>query len=45
MQDIGMQYNTPTLGLYFFAADYIEFLQHLEYYLKDSKLYFKDRNY
>ena len=34
MQDLGMQYNTPTLGLYFFADDYIEFLSNLKYYLK-----------
>ena len=24
-----MQYNTPTLGLYFFADDFIEFLSNL----------------
>lgn len=40
MQDIGMQYNTPTLGLYFFASDYIEFLKHLEFYLKEAKIEF-----
>lgn len=44
MQDIGMQYNTPTLGLYFFAADYIEFLQHLEYYLKEAKITFVEHS-
>lgn len=33
MQDVGMQYNTPTLGLYFWAPDYIEFLKDLPRYL------------
>ena len=40
MQDKKMQYNTPTLGLYFMYPDYIEFLQHLEYYLKEAKIDF-----
>lgn len=33
MQDLGMKYNSPTLGLYFWAEDYNEFLLHLDYYL------------
>lgn len=40
MQDLGMKYNTPTLGLYFMYPDYIEFLQHLEYYLTEAKIQF-----
>lgn len=44
MQDLGMQYNTPTLGLYFFADDYIEFLSHLKYYLTEAKLEFLDQS-
>lgn len=44
MQDLGMQYNTPTLGLYFFADDYIEFLSHLKYYLTEAKLGFLDQS-
>lgn len=44
MQDLGMQYNTPTLGLYFFADDYIEFLSNLKYYLKEAKLEFLDQS-
>ena len=44
MQDIGMQYNTPTLGLYFWAPDYIEFLQHLDFYLKEAKNEFVDHS-
>ena len=30
MQDLGMQYNSPTLGLYFWYPDYIEFLSNLK---------------
>lgn len=44
MQDKKMQYNTPTLGLYFMYPDYIEFLQHLEYYLKEAKIEFVDKS-
>ena len=40
MQDKRMKYNTPTLGLYFMYPDYIEFLQHLEHYLTESKIKF-----
>lgn len=42
MQDLGMKYNSPTLGLYFFSEDYIEFLSNLKYYLTDAKLEFLD---
>ena len=44
MQDLGMQYNTPTLGLYFFADDFIEFLSNLKYYLTEAKLEFLDES-
>lgn len=44
MQDLDMQYNTPTLGLYFMYPDYIEFLQHLEYYLKEAKIEFVEHS-
>ncbi|WP_288606101.1 DUF1919 domain-containing protein [uncultured Prevotellamassilia sp.] len=44
MQDLGMQYNTPTLGLYFFADDYIEFLSNLKYYLTEAKLEFLEQS-
>lgn len=30
---LGLPYNTPTAGLYFYAEDYIKFLQRLNYYL------------
>ncbi len=40
MQDLHTEYNSPTLGLYFMYPDYIEFLQHLEYYLHEAKIEF-----
>lgn len=30
---LGLQYRTPTVGLYFYADDYLKFLQRLDYYL------------
>ena len=44
MQDLGMQYNSPTLGLYFWAPDYIAFLSNLRYYLTEAKLQFVDHS-
>lgn len=35
-----MKYNSPTLGLYIWAPDYIEFLSKLRYYLTEAKLTF-----
>ncbi len=40
MQDLQMQYNSPTLGLYFWAPDYIEFLNHIKFYLTEAKVTF-----
>lgn len=44
MQDLHLEYCSPTLGLYFMYPDYIEFLQHLEYYLKEAKIEFLDQS-
>lgn len=44
MQDLNMEYNSPTLGLYFMFPDYIEFLQHLEFYLKEAKIVFLEQS-
>ena len=44
MQDLKLEYNSPTLGLYFMYPDYIEFLQHLEYYLKEAKIEFVEHS-
>lgn len=32
-EDLGLPYNTPTVGLFFYAPCYIHFLKHLEVYL------------
>lgn len=42
MQDLGTHYNSPTLGLYFFAPDYLKFVSNLRYYLTEAKLEFVD---
>lgn len=44
MQDLGMQYNSPTLGLYFWSSDYIEFLTNLRYYLTEAKIEFVEHS-
>ena len=44
MQDLQMQYNSPTLGFYFWVPDYIEFLQHLEFYLTKAKIIFVEHS-
>lgn len=44
MQDLEMQYNTPTLGLYFWAPDYIAFLQNLRFYLTEAKITFVEHS-
>lgn len=44
MQDLGMQYNSPTLGLYFWGPDYIEFLRNIKYYLKEARLEFVEHS-
>ena len=37
-----LPYNTPTIGLFFFADDYVKFCSNIEYYLKNN-LYFIER--
>lgn len=44
MQDLGMKYNSPTLGLYFMYPDYIEFLTRLDFYLKEAKIQFVEHS-
>lgn len=44
MQDLGMQYNSPTLGLYIWYPDYIEFLRNLKYYLTEAKITFVEHS-
>jgi uncharacterized protein (DUF1919 family) len=38
---LGMQFTSPTVGLFFFAKDYIEFLENFEVYIKQP-LKFKE---
>ena len=42
MQDLNYEYNSPTLGLYFFADDYVKFLSNLNYYLLKATLTFTE---
>lgn len=35
-QYLGIRYNTPTIGLYFFADEYIKFLENFRYYIKQK---------
>ena len=44
MQDLKMQYNSPTLGLYFMYPDYIDFLSNIKHYLTETKLVFTDKS-
>lgn len=44
MQDLNMQYNSPTLGLYFWYPDYIEFLSNARYYLTEAKIEFVEHS-
>lgn len=44
LQDLKREYNTPTVGLYFFAPDYIEFLKNLKYYLTEAELSFASKS-
>lgn len=44
MQDLKMQYNSPTLGLYFMYPDYVLFLSNLRYYLTEAKLVFVEKS-
>lgn len=44
MQDLGMKYNSPTLGLYFFAPEYIRFISNLKFYLTEAKLEFVENS-
>lgn len=44
MQDFNMKYNSPTLGLYFYAPEYVKFLSNLKYYLTEAKLIFVEKS-
>jgi uncharacterized protein (DUF1919 family) len=38
---LGMQYKTPTIGMFFFSDDYIRFLENFEYYIKSPLKFIK----
>lgn len=44
MQDKGMKYNTPTLGLFIMGPDFNEFVLHLKHYLTESKIKFVEHS-
>lgn len=44
IQDLDMAYNTPTVGLFIWSSDFIEFLRHLKYYLTEAKLEFVEQS-
>lgn len=44
MQDLKMEYNSPTLGLYFMYPDYIEFLKNLKYYITEATIEFVEHS-
>lgn len=44
IQDIGMQYNSPTVGLFFVYPDYVEFIRKLRYYLTEAKITFPNKS-
>jgi uncharacterized protein (DUF1919 family) len=33
-KELGLQYTTPTVGLFFLTSDYLKFLENFEYYIK-----------
>jgi uncharacterized protein (DUF1919 family) len=40
-ETLNRPYNTPTIGLYFFAEDYLKFTQNLDNYLKEDLNFIK----
>ena len=38
-QSYGLEYNTPTLGLFFMAKDYIKFVSNLKYYINKELVF------
>lgn len=39
-QSYGIEYNTPTIGLFFMAEEYVKFLSNLKYYINECELTF-----
>lgn len=45
LKDLGLNFNTPTINLYFTAPDYINFLERMEYYLSKEMIVSFDSKY
>lgn len=43
-QHLGLQYNTPTIGLYFFPKEYINFVENFNYYINIELKFIETRN-
>lgn len=44
-QDLGLEYTTPTIGLYFYAPCYIKMLKNLDFYLKSEIRFINESKY
>lgn len=42
---LGISYNTPTVGLFFFAEDYIKFLENFRHYIKQPLTFAQKSRY
>lgn len=42
-QYLGLKYNTPTIGLFFFSDEYIKFLENFEFYIKQKLEFIKTK--
>jgi uncharacterized protein (DUF1919 family) len=42
---LGLQFTTPTVGLFFFSQDYIKFLEKFDYYIKQPLKFKKKSNF
>lgn len=44
-QDLKLPYTSPTIGLFFYVDDYLEFLRDLKYYLSCNLLFVEESKY
>lgn len=44
-QDLGVQYNTPTAGLFFFPPCYLKFVYNLDHYITQPLVFIKESKY
>ena len=43
-QHLGLQYNTPTIGLYFYPDEYIKFCENFDNYISEELTFIKTKN-